>query len=99
MPKFEIVRPWFGVKAGDVVDLETVHHSLVSHVKPLSGAVAEVAELLEPSTPAATEPVEVTRPAIMARLRELEIEFDARLGDAKLLALLPEDDPLKVAAE
>ncbi|TNF65774.1 hypothetical protein FBF48_10275 [Streptococcus salivarius] len=100
MPKYEIVRPWFGVKAGDVVDMERVHPSLASHVKLLSGTVAEVAELLDPTAPPPPPPpVEVTRQAIMNRLRELKIQFHAKLGDDKLLALLPDDDPLKVAAE
>lgn len=47
--KYEVIRPWFGVEKGDVVELKKVHPSLVSHVRKLSDKAAE----LVPATPEA----------------------------------------------
>ncbi|MDT4872351.1 hypothetical protein FQZ97_1075290 [compost metagenome] len=44
-----MIRPWFGVKRGDVVELESVHHALLPNVRPLVGEAAE----LVPATPEA----------------------------------------------
>lgn len=52
MMKYEIIRPWHGTKAGDVVEMEKLHPALKSHVRPLKGAAAE----LVPATPAASTP-------------------------------------------
>lgn len=51
--RYEVIRPWQGVQAGDVLELETVHPSLVSHVRAIPKAQAAQ---LEPATPGATTP-------------------------------------------
>ena len=33
MAKYEVVRPWFGVKIGDVVELKDLHPALRSNVR------------------------------------------------------------------
>lgn len=50
MAKYEVIRPWHGVKRGDVVEIEKLHSALKSNVRLLNGEVAE----LDPATPAAT---------------------------------------------
>lgn len=37
MPKFEVVRGWHGVKAGDVLVLDKVHPALESHLRLMQG--------------------------------------------------------------
>ena len=49
MAKYEVIRPWFGVSKGDVLELKEVHPSLESHVRPLAGQAAD----LEVATPKA----------------------------------------------
>ncbi|CNL30976.1 Uncharacterised protein [Yersinia frederiksenii] len=51
MAKYEVIRPWNGVKHGDVVDLDTLHPALEANVRPLAG---EVSGDLTPATPEAT---------------------------------------------
>jgi hypothetical protein len=75
-----------------VVDLKHHHPALKANVRPLGGGAAE----LVPATPSSKPP---TKGEIAKRLKELEIEFDGRQSAAELLALLPDGDPLKPAAE
>lgn len=51
MQKYEVIRPWHGVKRGDVVELATLHPALEANVRLLVG---EVAGELTPATPEAT---------------------------------------------
>ncbi|MEQ9888838.1 glycoprotein [Pectobacterium zantedeschiae] len=51
MQKYEVIRPWHGVKSGDVVELATLHPALESNVRLLVG---EVTGELSPATPEAT---------------------------------------------
>lgn len=87
MAKYEVVRPWHGVSAGDIVDLKEVHPSLKSHVRLMKGAVAE----LVPATPTQTKETD-RKSVIVARLKELEIKFDGRKGADDLSVLLPEGE-------
>ncbi|YCF39279.1 glycoprotein [Pseudomonas aeruginosa] len=50
--KYEVVRPWHGVAAGDVVEIDDLHPALKANVRPLKGEVAE----LVPASPEATAP-------------------------------------------
>lgn len=43
MPKFEVIRPWNGVTAGQVITLDEVHPSIAAHVRPVSRAAAAAA--------------------------------------------------------
>ena len=52
MHKYEVIRPWNGVKAGDVLELNHVHPALKSNVRQLG---VEAAELVA-ATPDATTP-------------------------------------------
>ena len=60
--KYEIVRPWHGVKMGDVVELKKLHPALKANVRPLKGQAAMIdatdidgAKLI-PATPEASAP-------------------------------------------
>lgn len=33
MPKYEVMRPWHGVKAGQVFEADQLHPALASHVR------------------------------------------------------------------
>lgn len=48
MAKYEVVRPWFGVKVGDVVDFKELHPALKSNVRLMKG---EAGGELKPATP------------------------------------------------
>lgn len=48
--KYEVIIPWHGVKAGDVVELKKLHPALKANVRPIKGEAAEL-------TPATTEAV------------------------------------------
>lgn len=52
MPKYEVIRPWNGVKAGDVLELSHVHPALKPNVRQLGGEATE----LVPATPDASTP-------------------------------------------
>lgn len=51
MAKYEVVRPWFGVNVGDVVELDKLHPALKSNVRLMRG---EAGGELTPATPEAT---------------------------------------------
>lgn len=92
MPKYEVVRGWYGVKVGDVVEMEKVHPSLESHLRLMRG---EAGGALTPATPGAGNDGTggKSRKEIIAdRLRELGIEFKGNLGAEKLSELLPEGE-------
>lgn len=36
MAKYQVIRPWFGVKMGQIVDLEKVHPALAANVRPVA---------------------------------------------------------------
>ena len=36
MKAYRVVRPWFGVQAGDVVETDSLHPALASHVEPMA---------------------------------------------------------------
>ncbi len=94
MAKYEVIRPWYGVKMGQIVSLPKLHPALKPNVRPLRGEAAE----LVPATPGTSNKLP-TKGVIAKRLKELEIEFDGRQSVAELLALLPDGDPLKPVAE
>lgn len=89
MAKYEVVRPWFGVKAGQVVELKELHPALNSNVRLMNG---EAGGELTPSTPDAVTGGKSRKEAIQARLTELGIEFKGNLGAEKLSELLPEGE-------
>ena len=94
--KYEVIRPWHGVKLGQIVNLPELHPALKSNVRPLRGEAAE----LVPATPkAATGSKPASKGEIAKRLKELEIKFDGRGSAEELAALLPDGDPLKPATE
>lgn len=96
MAKYEVIRPWHGVKVGQVVELAKLHPALKPNVRPLRGEAAK----LVPATPtAATGSKLAPKGEIAKRLKELEIKFDGRGSAEELAALLPDGDPLKPATE
>jgi hypothetical protein len=89
MPKYEVMKPWHGVKVGDIIETDSLHPALASHVREVTRGV------LTPATPAATSTAEEIKAAVEKRLTELGIKFDKRLGLDKLRESLPDGDPLK----
>lgn len=89
MAKYEVVRPWFGVKIGDVVELKELHPALKSNVRLMRG---EAGGELSPATPDAGTDAKSRKEIIAARLTELGIEFKGNLGAEKLSELLPDGE-------
>lgn len=87
--KYEVIKPWHGVAKGDVVQLETVHPALKSHVRKLSD---KASAQLTPATPDATTDAKTRKEKITARLTELGIEYDGRKSADDLAAQLPEGE-------
>jgi hypothetical protein len=50
MPRYEVIRPWNGVQAGQVLELEAMHPALKANVRALKSDTGN----LEPATPEAT---------------------------------------------
>ncbi|ENQ9596631.1 hypothetical protein ACETIV_003126 [Enterobacter hormaechei] len=89
MAKYEVVRAWFGVKVGQVVELKELHPALKSNVRLMNG---EAGGELTPSTPGAGTGEKSRKEVIQARLSELGIEFKGNLGAEKLSELLPDGE-------
>ncbi|EBR9160908.1 hypothetical protein AAH354_001968 [Citrobacter sedlakii] len=89
MAKYEVVRPWFGVKIGDVVELKELHPALKSNVRLMRG---EAGGELSPATPDAGTDAKSRKEIVAARLTELGIEFKGNLGAEKLSELLPDGE-------
>lgn len=77
MAKYEVVRPWFGVKVGDVVELKELHPSLKSNVRLMKG---EAGGELKPATPDAGTGEKSRKEVIQERLTELELSSKAILA-------------------
>ncbi|EHE7802947.1 MULTISPECIES: hypothetical protein [Enterobacter] len=89
MAKYEVVRAWFGVKVGQVVELKELHPALKSNVRLMNG---EAGGELTPSTPGAGTGEKSRKEIIQGRLTELGIEFKGNLGAEKLSELLPDGE-------
>ncbi|MBK5074605.1 hypothetical protein I2492_15515 [Budviciaceae bacterium CWB-B4] len=94
MSKYEVVRPWFGVKKGSVVELKEVSPSLISHVRKISDDVE-----LTVATPNAGADKNERKAKIQARLTELGIDFKGNMGVDKLSELLPDGELEKLFSE
>ena len=55
MTAYRVKRPWFGVRVGDVVETDSLHPALASHVEPLRSR--EDRGRLEVATPGAPSDV------------------------------------------
>lgn len=86
MAKYQVTKAWYGVKVGDVVDLEELHPSLKSHVMEISSGT------LIPATPEAGTGEKSRKEVIAERLTQLGIEFKGNFGAEKLSELLPEGE-------
>ncbi len=89
MAKYEVVRAWFGVKVGQVVELKELHPALKSNVRLMNG---EAGGELTPSTPGAGTGEKSRKEIIQGRLTELGIEFKGNFGAEKLSELLPDGE-------
>lgn len=96
MAKYEVIRPWFGVNLGDVVELEKLNPALKSNVRLMLG---EAGGELKPATPDAGTENKSRKEVITARLTELGIEFKGNLGAEKLGELLPDGELEKLFPE
>ena len=86
MAKYEVIRAWYGVAIGDVVEFENLHPAFKSNVRLMRG---EAGGSLTPATPGAGTDVKSRKEIIAERLKELGIEFKGNLGAEKLSELLP----------
>jgi len=92
MAKYEVIRPWYGVVVGDVVDFENLNPAFKSNVRLIRG---EAGGALTPATPGAGNnggEGKSRKEIIADRLKELGIEFKGTLGAEKLSELLPEGE-------
>ncbi|MDU2018889.1 MAG: hypothetical protein E6736_01330 [Leclercia adecarboxylata] len=89
MAKYEVIRPWNGVKRGDVVEIKELHPALKSNVRLMQG---EAGSELTPATPDGGTGEKSRKEVIQQRLTELGIEFKGNLGAEKLSELLPEGE-------
>lgn len=96
MAKYEVIRPWHGVKVGDVVEMKELHPALKSNLRLING---EAGGELTPATPAAGSDAKSRKEAIIGRLDELGIEHKGNLGIEKLSELLPEGELQKLFPE
>ncbi|MFG6654932.1 hypothetical protein ACG0Z5_10725 [Scandinavium sp. M-37] len=96
MAKYEVVRPWHGVKIGGVVEMEELHPALKSNLRLIKG---EAAGTLTPATPNAGSDAKSRKEAIIARLDELGIEHKGNIGIEKLSELLPDGELEKLFPE
>ncbi|MCW1877653.1 hypothetical protein OMR58_24755 [Erwinia sp. INIA-01] len=87
--KYQVTKAWHGVAVGDVVELEKLHPSLMSHVLKLSDNAASG---FAPATPDGTSEKQARKLAIANHLTELGIEFKGNLGAEKLAELLPDGE-------
>lgn len=89
MAKYEVIRPWNGVKLGEVLDLDNLHPALKSNVRLMLG---EAGGELTPATPEAGNETKSRKETIANRLTELGIEFKGNLGADRLAELLPDGE-------
>lgn len=89
MAKYEVVRPWFGVKLGQVVELKELHPALKSNARLMNG---DAGGELTPATPDGGTGEKSRKEIIQQRLTELAIEFKGTLGAEKLSELLPDGE-------
>lgn len=78
MPKFEVIRPWHGVTAGQIVELKVVHPSLAANVRAVGEGADENDEAAQVLAAARKE-----AQGIIAEARA--IHDDAKAGALKLL--------------
>lgn len=96
MAKYEVVRPWHGVKVGDVVEVEELHPAMKSNLRLMKG---EAGGTLTPATPSTGSNAKPRKEAVIARLDELGIEHKGNLGIEKLSELLPDGELQKLFPE
>ncbi|MGO3569665.1 MAG: hypothetical protein ACTIOQ_17695 [Serratia grimesii] len=89
MAKYEVIRPWNGVKLGEVLELDNLHPALKSNVRLMLG---EAGGELTPATPGAGNEAKYRKETIANRLTELAIEFKGNLGADRLAELLPDGE-------
>lgn len=85
--KYEVIRPWFGVKAGDVVEIDPdkMNRAFAANVRALRG---QVAAAVNGKT---DEPVDVDltdKRAVIAALKARGIAHDGRSTVEELAELL-----------
>ncbi len=88
MAKYEVVRPWFGVKVGDVVELKDLHPALKSNVRLMKG---EAGGELKPATPDAGTSENLAKRLFRTALLSWELSSKAP-GAEKLSELLPDGE-------
>lgn len=75
MAKYRVVRPWHGVSAGQVVDLDVVHPSILSNVTPAIEVGLDAGE--------ADDALARARAEIEALHRQAETELAQRIEGAR----------------
>ncbi|KES20139.1 MULTISPECIES: hypothetical protein [Pseudomonas] len=89
MPKFEVIRPWHGVTAGQIVELKEVHPSLAANVRAVGEGADEDGEAGKVLAAAREEAQEVVSKARSiheeATAAAQKLLDDARAGAAEIL--------------
>lgn len=83
--KYEIIRPWHGVKKGQVLEIAKLTPSLAPRVRALSEEAAAVL-----TTAVAPSDAQPNKQEVIAQLKEHGIQFDGRKSAEELAQLLPQ---------
>lgn len=83
MARYKVIKPWYGVAKGEVVELEKLHPVLKANVVLIDD---------ESSESGAGHDDKELKKSIVARLKELKIKFNGRDSVDDLAALLPEGE-------
>lgn len=94
MAKFQVIRPWFGVKMGQIVDLEKVHPALAANVRPVAvdaqDNAGEAADIVAKAHAEAVDLIEKARAEangeIHAAVTEAQAERDKIIANANAQA-------------
>lgn len=74
--KYEVIRPWFGVKRGDTVEFETVPNALKANVRLIGGKAAKQSD--EAAKTLAAAKAEAEKIVADARAEAEKIAADAK---------------------
>ncbi|MDF3863467.1 hypothetical protein P3W53_03275 [Pseudomonas denitrificans (nom. rej.)] len=89
MPKFEVIRPWNGVTAGQILELKEVHPSLAANVRAMGEGAADGDEAGQVLAAARKEAQEIIAEARAihddAKAGALKLLEDARTGAATII--------------
>lgn len=84
MAKYRVIRPWFGVKVGDVIDVKEINPAFLPNVEEIGESDVK---LITGSEPAKSD----RKGEICKQLKQIGVKFDARTSVEDLEILLAEE--------